>query len=185
MLNKSDDVKLPDDILRLNYVEATGNSQYLITDYIPQLDKPSKIIADFQFTAKRASGTGRIFGKANGSTNFGTFGFGLDGTNDKWFFMRSYGKDGQASSGVRFGTPDLERHTFVFEYQKGVSIDGVLYEETIEQSSYYNWRGNTTKGNEFALFASQRGGQIYDTSYASAKIYSFKLYEGENPLKNA
>lgn len=185
MQTASDSVRLPEGYVKLNYVEATG-SQYIITDYIPTLDKPSKIIADFQYTVKRESGTGRLFGKANNTTNRGSFQFGLDGTNNAWFFFRSSGMAnlGQQNAGIRFGNPDLERHIFCFEYQKSVTVDGISYEETLEQASYHDWRGDNTKGNEFAIFATQRGGELYSGSEASAKLYSLKLYEGDELVRD-
>ena len=159
------------------YVQAVRASKNAInTGYY--VKPTTKFVVDFQYDDN--GNDGRIFGSYNpAASRVGLYGNSADGGK---FRVESSG--GQLDTAV---TRDTQRHVAVLDYSKAnggssISTDGTAV-----------WTGGpkgavTAEGtNPVILFGTHTGSVGF---YASAKIYSFKIYEGDSlvheflPYKN-
>ena len=159
---------LPSVYQRVEYIEATG-TQFIDSGYLSDSDyAPYKIRLDFQ-NMNTTTATS-ILGATASISNFYPLLFETDISRNAWVFGH-FGNSSTIRSSARFGELDTERHIFEYIFQNGVYLDGVLYEETVEQACI-----SSIPNCNLGIFTRIRGGVADNTRYASARLFDLEFY---------
>ena len=153
---------------RLDYIEATG-TQYINSNYYPT--PKTGIDADFQFTSVIAQG--RVFGigTSEGTSNFLSFEFYINGSNQ---FAYAY-KDGNGNWVTTSKVADTNRHSINFNLGNNyLLIDyGNIYKQQLQ--------GTATVQSQYPIYIMAEN---YDGTSVrwypdktKIKLYSFRIYE--------
>lgn len=146
---------LPSDYTRLNYIQSSG-SQYINTGITPTAN--TRVVMDFQLTTAD-TGNRALFAVA------GQFSFRWYGSSS---VFRSNGSDSKDFSNTISGT---DRHT-VDKTATTCTLDGTY--------SVTNSAGSVS--NPLYLLAQNTGSGV--SNYASAKLYSCKIYENGSLVRD-
>ena len=158
---------LPKEYQQVEYIESTG-AQYINIGYLPSgINHPTKIVADAKFNSIGSAMA--LWGECTTTAYSYLFGF-WSSANGQWGFARFASGGG---SSVFFGNVDTERHIFAFEYNVGMSIDGIVARDTIRMAS-----GAISKSKDLTIFARNYADAI--TQYSNLNLYSFKIYDDTN-----
>ena len=104
---EKDDIVLPSDYIKLNYIESTGD-QWIDTNYVCKDDyTPYRVKCKFRYTDT----SGFVFGTNIHPTGVANaLSLSADNSRGKFVFTRL----GNSGSGLRFGNLDTELHEFDF-----------------------------------------------------------------------
>ena len=152
---------LPDEYFPVEYIESTG-TQYIDLDYYATKD--TGIYADFKYNS--TPDQARLFGvdtSNSGNSNI-SYSFYINGSY-KWAY--SY-KDGTGNWVTTNISADTNRHQLYLNIDGTVKLDN-SYNEDISGTI------TNTATSSMPLFALHNGKNI--SRYSSARIYSFKIYE--------
>ncbi len=163
----------------VEYIESTG-TQYIDAGYIPNQD--TTVSADFQFS--NLTGTNSLFGLATSENTTSVPQFyvaqssGLPTTPSSMYFL-GYG---YSSVLLTFMESDVERHLI----HSTIDLDSMKYRfyidnETLSEIEYKN---GFNMDHSLVIFCRYNlTDDIYDT-YSSAKLYSFKIYESGELIRD-
>ena len=155
---------LPAGYTELEYIESSG-TQYINTGIVPKTT--TRVFCDFQCTATSGqSGWG-----STGSKESFYFGVAGDGT----FKASVSGNFTTSPSGV---AADTDRHTFDIS-MSALKLDGTAFANATTSPF-----SNAASGNTLYLFALHAGWSPYVVNYASMRIYSCKIYDGETLVRD-
>ena len=165
-----DNIVLPSDYIKLNYIEGTG-TQWINTNYLCKDDyTPYRVKCKFKMTTI-PNATQFIFGTnnyPNGVLNI--LSVSVDVSRKK-FVVSRFGKTG---SGLRFSTLDTELHEFEYIFNEGSYFDKVFIEGSEQQASLTDISSKRNMG----LFG-RLDTTINSSAIAQCQIYSFEMY-GQN-----
>ena len=165
-LNK-DDIVLPKEYIKLNYIEGTG-TQWIDSKYLCADDyTPNKVKCRFKMT-NITSGS-FIFGTNGHSTGVqNTLSLSIDISRGKFVFSRL----GKTGSGLRFGTLDMELHDFEYVFNDGSYFDNVFIDGSEQPASLTGVSSNKNMG----LFGRLSEGTSISSNIAKCQMYGFELY---------
>lgn len=163
-----DNIVLPKEYIKLNYIEGTG-TQWIDTKYLCADDyTPYRIKCRFKMTTIPTA-TQFVFGTNGHSTGVeNTLSLSVDVSRGKFVVSRL----GKTGSGLRFSTLDTELHEFEYIFNEGSYFDKVFIEGSEQQASL---TGVSSKRN-MGLFGRLSEGTSISSNLAKCQIYSFELY---------
>jgi hypothetical protein len=155
---------LPAGYTELEYIESSG-TQYINTGIVPKTT--TRVFCDFQYTAT----SGQCGWGSTGSKESFFFGVAGDGT----FKATVSGNFTVSPTGVAV---DTDRHTFDIS-MSALKLDGTAFANATTSPF-----SNAASGNTLYLFALHAGWSPYVVNYASMRIYSCKIYDGETLVRD-
>ena len=155
---------LPDGYTELEYIESSG-TQYINTGIAPKTT--TRVVCDFQYTAT----SGQCGWGSTGSKESFFFGVAGDGA----FKASVSGNFTVSPTGV---AADTDRHTFDIS-MSALKLDGTAFANATTSPF-----SNAASGNTLYLFALHAGWSPYVVNYASMRIYSCKIYDGETLVRD-
>ena len=155
---------LPAGYTEVQYVESSG-SQNLNTGIVPKTT--TRVVCDFQYTAT----SGQCGWGSTGSKESFFFGVAGDGT----FKASVSGNFTVSPTGV---AADTDRHTFDIS-MSALKLDGTAFANATTSPF-----SNAASGNTLYLFALHAGWSPYVVNYASMRLYSCQIYDGETLVRD-
>ena len=157
---------LPAGYTEVQYVESSG-SQNLNTGIAPKTT--TRVVCDFQYTV--VDGSAQCGWGSTGSKESFFFGVAGDGT----FKASVSGNFTVSPTGV---AADTDRHTFDIS-MSALKLDGTAFANATTSPF-----SNAASGNTLYLFALHAGWSPNVVNYASMRIYSCKIYDGETLVRD-
>ena len=157
---------LPAGYTELEYVGSSG-SQNLNTGIAPKTT--TRVVCDFQYTV--VDGSAQCGWGSTGSKESFFFGVAGDGT----FKATVSGNFTVSPTGV---AADTDRHTFDIS-MSALKLDGTAFANATTSPF-----SNAASGNTLYLFALHAGWSPNVVNYASMRIYSCKIYDGETLVRD-
>ena len=155
---------VPAGYTELEYIESSG-TQYINTGIAPKTT--TRVVCDFQYTAT----SGQCGWGSTGSKESFFFGVAGDGT----FKASVSGNFTVSPTGV---AADTYRHTFDIS-MSALKLDGTAFANATTSPF-----SNAASGNTLYLFALHAGWSPNVVNYASMRIYSCKIYDGETLVRD-
>ncbi|MBR2939613.1 MAG: hypothetical protein IKC15_07140, partial [Kiritimatiellae bacterium] len=157
---------LPAGYTEVQYIESSG-TQNLNTGIAPKTT--TRVVCDFQYTV--VDGSAQCGWGSTGSKESFFFGVAGDGT----FKASVSGNFTVSPTGV---AADTDRHTFDIS-MSALKLDGTAFANATTSPF-----SNAASGNTLYLFALHAGWSPNVVNYASMRIYSCKIYDGETLVRD-